>query len=96
MRRQKEYDLKDVPRSQQDIASRALKDSQKPSKKPPQTHKNIGCLGILAVVVVVLVYLFYPRATSVTVTGHQWNRSVEIEHYGQVQEEDWRVPREVT
>jgi membrane protease subunit (stomatin/prohibitin family) len=64
---------------------------------PPEKKTNwlawvggIGCLGVVVIAVLVaLVMFFTKREAALEVTGHSWERSIEIESYGKVRESDW-------
>ncbi len=45
-----------------------------------------------ALIIALLVYLFLPKEQTLTVVDKQWYRSVDIEEYRTVHEEDWAVP----
>ena len=49
---------------------------------------QIGCLG-LAALVLVFWFLGRPKETTLTVTGHRWERTVAIEEQRTVTEEGW-------
>lgn len=91
VREEKIYDLSDVPSS--DKATRDLdkKTVLPETQKTPKT-RSYKILYFLAAFIAVIVFLLYPRETTVEVSGHSWTRTIDIEAYRQVQEEDWTLP----
>lgn len=67
-----------------------------PPAAPPPASTNpklkrgcqIGCLG-LAVLAVLLWFLGRPAETTLTVTGHTWERTLDVEEQRTVTEEGW-------
>lgn len=55
-------------------------------------RKAVLYFGIIAIVFAVLFAVFRTKEVEVTVTGHTWERVVELEKYIPVTEEDWNVP----
>ena len=53
-------------------------------------------LAVGVIVLAVLVANFWTKSAEVEVTGHRWERSIEIEAYQAVDEGDWcdRLPGE--
>lgn len=51
----------------------------------------LAIVGILALITTV-VFLFIPRAETVTVSGFEWNYTIDIEELCTVQESDWTLP----
>jgi hypothetical protein len=64
---------------------------------PPEPKKSrvgwiagIGCLGVVVVAVVALLFCgLWKREAALEVTGQSWERSIQIERYGQVRATDW-------
>ena len=67
-------------------------DTPKPETQKKSPIKWI--VGILALLVVIIVIFNIEEEKGVTVSGHSWSRSIEVEQYKQVTEENWedRVP----
>ena len=65
--------------------------------EPPAGKKRgklgcaIGCvlLAVVLAVVVVLVAVLWKKPTAVEVTGHSWERTIDIEEYRAVSESEW-------
>ncbi len=53
---------------------------------------GIFTLIVLVAVVIGLVALFTPHVYNATVTANSWERSISIEEYKTVKEDDWSVP----
>lgn len=72
--------------------------NQKPNKQkaPFKLSKGIKrvLLGIIAIVVLFAILAQFTSEINVTVTGFKWERSIEIEEYREVIEEDWQVPED--
>lgn len=49
------------------------------------------CFCILAIIATV-VYLCVPKTVDITVNGVEWSRSIKIEEYKTVLEDDWSIP----
>ncbi|MBC8043309.1 MAG: hypothetical protein IAF08_07670 [Rhizobacter sp.] len=84
-REQKEYALGEEPSSGKRTPPKAAAVAtakQKPRRWP----------YFVAGAVALLVYLVWPRELQVTITGHTWQRTIEIENNREVAEEDWSVP----
>ncbi len=68
-----------------------------PPEPPPKKKKSkvgcvIGCVVlalVLAVIAVVLVVVLWKRESSIQVAGHTWERTIEVEEYRSVKDEDW-------
>ncbi len=84
----KEGDAKDV----------SLKDERpppppKPAAPPKKSKKGclfLGCGGLLVVgLVFALVAIFWTKDVALTVSGHSWERSIEIEKYQAVSKSSW-------
>ncbi|NTW49381.1 MAG: hypothetical protein HGB19_06575, partial [Chlorobiales bacterium] len=56
-------------------------------------RKAIIYFGIIAIVFALLFAVFRTKEVDVTVTGHTWERIVEVEKYIPVIEEDWSLPQ---
>jgi len=51
---------------------------------------GVGCAGlVLAGIAIALVAVFWTRSAALTVTGHSWTRSVDVEVYGPTQASAW-------
>ena len=91
----KEYQLGEAPRSgDMDL------DQPRPSKPAPKApQSNLGAIigGIILFLLLCCCGLFafnslFTRDKTVTVESYQWMRTVEVEAYRTVTEEDWNVP----
>ena len=51
----------------------------------------IGIISVLAIIGI-FTFIFYPRQTTLEVTGVNWERSIEIEELKTVRESDWSLP----
>ena len=64
-----------------------------PAEAPKKSKKGcliLGCGGLLLVAVIfAAVAMFWKTDMVLTVTGHSWERSIEIEKYQAVSESDW-------
>ncbi len=65
-----------------------------PPPKPPKKSKKgcfiLGCGGLLLVLIAfAAVAIFWKKDVALTVTGHSWERSIEIEKFQAVRESDW-------
>lgn len=65
-----------------------------PIARPARWRKVLaGCFLVFAFLVIILGYLiFRTRELTVTVVGLRWERSIALEKYGPITEEDWSVP----
>jgi hypothetical protein len=92
-------------RDQQDTArqERTIYDGQtnqpplpEPRPVPPPGKKSgqfkYGFLVFLAILAFVVWYIFKPNKFEVDVTGHEWERTVEVEHYQPFVEQAWDLP----
>ena len=71
----------------------APKTAARPQTQASPSPRKRGLLfAAIALIVVLLVCLFLPKTRSLTVTDKQWARSVTIEEYRTVREEDWSIP----
>ncbi len=72
------------------------KSAEAPPEPPKKKSKGcalFGCgglllIGIIAAIVVAVGFL-WKKPVDLTVTGHQWTRSIEIERYDAVRESEW-------
>lgn len=89
VRQQKEYELDEVPHSDEDTREKPA-----PPPAPPQKSGKGLYIGIaLLAVILVIVYLVYPRKSTLKVTGMEWTRTHDIEHYQPVEQEGWNLPQ---
>ncbi len=66
---------------------------QKATKNTKQKQKRkIGCLPIIGIFFAIMLFVFWPRTSEATVMEKDWDRSISIEEYKTVQEDDWSVP----
>ena len=56
------------------------------------SFKTIGILSSILVSILVLLLIFLPREQEVTIIQKSWERSINIEKYKTVQENDWLLP----
>jgi len=76
---------------------RARKDAERgtPVEPPPKKRSKLGCvigcvgLAVVALIVLVVVALLWKKPTAVVVTGHSWERTIEVEEFEAVSESDW-------
>ncbi len=62
----------------------------KPGEKSGPNWLMLGCVGLLVVIIgAVLVGVFWKQETSAYVTGHSWERAIEIEQYSAVPGDAW-------
>lgn len=67
-----------------------------PGSEPPPKKSKAGCLipvalaGVLALLALLAVFCMWKKEAAVTVTGHAWQRTVEVEKLGTVTEEAWK------
>jgi hypothetical protein len=87
-----EYGMDDTPRSGQQPRAAMSPPSAAP-KKPGKTHlvRNVFLL-LLASLVGWIAWSNRTRHVDALVTAKQWERSVQVEAYRTVTEEDWSVP----
>lgn len=84
---------RDDHRAQRD-AKRRPADAEPPKKKGGCL--GLGCGGLILVAIVAFVVLFvFKREVALEVTGHTWQRTVDVEIYGPVEKSDWcdQMPR---
>jgi hypothetical protein len=62
--------------------------TQTPSAKP----KSKAIWGIALVALIAIIWILVPKRIDLSVMGHEWKRTIEIENYRLVQHEDWSVP----
>ena len=80
-----------------------------PPEEPPKKKRGVGgwifmgCLGVAALALVGcvgfwLLSMVMASSAEVTVTGHSWSRSIDVEVFGPVKKSDWQdsVPRKAT
>jgi len=89
---EKVYDLSEVPTSSEDIK----RNKQTPPPPPPKkSRKWLKILGIIVGVVLFFVFLStFKSDVDVNVDQKQWSRTIKIEKFDFVTEEDWQVPAE--
>jgi len=65
----------------------------KDAKTTSSSQKSIGVIVVLLIVILIGIFSI-TKEKSVVVTGHSWERNIEIEEYKQVTEEAWedRIP----
>jgi predicted nucleic acid-binding Zn ribbon protein len=75
---------------------RQQKDAERgPVEPPPKQRSKVGCIigcavvAVVLVVIVALVALLWKKPTAVTVSGHSWERTIEIERFEAVSESEW-------
>lgn len=85
--RTRDYGMDDVPRAGRE--RRAAPPPPRPAKRRPGLA--LGPVLLLAFLAA-LVWWNRPREVSATVEGKSWARTVEVEHYRTVREEDWALP----
>jgi hypothetical protein len=95
----KEYELGQAP-----TAGDMSLDEPQPRPTAAETKKKAGAKGLPAALIGVAAFLFLciclvgaffifgGRDTSATVSGFQWERTVAVEAFGTVIEEDWSIP----
>lgn len=93
-RQEKVYDLSAVPLSgnRRPTTQEILAQQASAAEVAPKKKSSGRLWWILGGVVLLVVWLFYPRTYQVTVSGHEWERTVMMENYRAVTEEDWSVP----
>lgn len=75
------------------------REEPEPEAAPPEPPKSsggrgmlgLGCVGLAIVgfILFCLVSTLWTRSDSATVTGHRWERTVQIQEYQAVSESDW-------
>ncbi len=93
-RKEKEYDLDEVPRSQEDTREETETKDVPPPSPPSGIKKKIIIAAVLLVVIIILGFLFSPRKDTFTVAGFSWERAVDTEIYRLVEEEGWKLPQD--
>lgn len=69
------------------------KSSKAVTAKPKVSKKaKIGCLGAIGTAIFVFILTLFSSDIEVTVTDFEWQRSITMEKYAKVIEEDWRIP----
>lgn len=92
-----DYDLGKAPTS----GDMTFTDDARADDQPAKAKKKIpviiavaaGGLAILCLAIIAFL-IFGGRESGATVSGFQWQRTVDIEQYQTVVEEDWQVPSE--
>lgn len=88
---QKEYDENNVPRSA-DAPVTPAREIEQPKGLSPGAKRK-GCFGVVIAGIIAWLATF-SSTVEVTVSGYEWNRTLQIEKYVSVQESDWQVPSE--
>ncbi|MGF1534465.1 MAG: zinc finger Ran-binding domain-containing protein [Bernardetiaceae bacterium] len=72
------------------------KDAPAPKAAPrPQSKRNVYVVLGLVLTIIALFFVFKSESTyEVVVEGHAWERSVALENYREVEEEDWQLPQQ--
>jgi hypothetical protein len=67
-----------------------------PAPEPPRKKSLLGwllgagCLTVLVVgAILLVVFLVYKREAALEVASHRWERTIDVETYGEVTETDW-------
>ena len=67
-----------------------------PAPEPPKKGGGmgrifLGCalVGFLGFAVLCALSMFWTKSASLTVAGHSWERTIEVEEYGPTSEDDW-------
>ncbi|MDX1615388.1 MAG: hypothetical protein R3300_13830 [Candidatus Promineifilaceae bacterium] len=72
--------------------SRPMRSPAPAAKRRPLIGATIAAVLVVAVGIFVAIVLFGGRDVAATVTGFEWQRTVEIEELRTVEEEGWDVP----
>jgi len=95
-RQEKTHSLSEVPHSDSDTRREPSDDMQATpplSESRSKIRKNLkGILLAAAAIIGILIFLFWPRETTVTVSGHSWERTIAIEAYRKLREKAWQLP----
>lgn len=84
------YDRENVPASGADFQK--TQSAAPPAFLPKKKKSPRVVWGIVAAAMILFCILLIPRPMDLTVSGHQWERTIEIEHYCLMRHEDWSVP----
>lgn len=92
------YTMDQVPRSAQAAPVPVVAPAPTPAPAPA-AKRGCSCSAIIASLAVLLlcvvglgVWLALPRTSEMTVLGHSWERTVDVEEYKTVVDEGWDVP----
>ena len=61
-------------------------------KKTGKAVKRLKKLGIVLALIAFIVWLFMPITRTAAVAGFEWERSIAVEEYKNVDESDWTLP----
>lgn len=61
-------------------------------QRSPKKHKGLVITGIIILLIFIFYQLGKPKVVDLTVFGHEWQRTIDIENYRLVEREDWFVP----
>lgn len=65
-------------------------DKAKPSSSKPPKRFGWVIIAIIGIIIGLIIVFSMTERKKVRVTQHSWNRSIELERYKTVQEEDWK------
>ncbi len=74
------------------VKERTLVDEAPPTPEPPKKvpgFLKVLAVGIVAAIAIFLVFAFWTEKGEVTVAGHSWERSIQVETFSSVREGDW-------
>lgn len=88
---EKEYNLDEVPTSSDDVKRK----QQTPPTPPKKSRKWLKILGIIVGVILFFIFLTtFESDIDVKVDQKLWSRTIKIEKFDFVTEEDWSLPAE--
>jgi ribosomal protein L37E len=61
-------------------------------RRSPKKRKGLVIIGIVIALIFVFYQLGKPKVVDLTVIGHEWQRTIDVENYRPVEREDWFVP----
>lgn len=77
-------------------AKKAIKNSKLNVSRLPKVQMSkkfkLGCLGSIGFVVLLFISMLFTSEIEVNVTGFEWERSLKVEKYIEVEEENWQIP----